>query len=102
MPVELYGLVPLIGAGIAAVVGMVSWRRRSTTRAARGLAMLMAGVAWWSALVAAGILVGGSLGARLYGLAIYPAVCLTVFGAFLLCRASADPGFRLSRPAALL
>ncbi|MEU4216734.1 diguanylate cyclase [Actinoplanes sp. NPDC026623] len=102
MPVELYALVPLIGAGIAAVVGVLSWRRRSTTRAATGLALLMAGVAWWSALVAAGILIGGSPGARLYGLAIFPGAGLAVFGAFLLCRASADPGFRLSRRMVLL
>jgi diguanylate cyclase (GGDEF)-like protein len=102
MPVELYALVSLVGAGIAAVVGVLSWRRRSTTRAATGLAMLMVGVGWWSALVAAGVLVGGSLGARLYGLAIFPGAGLAVFGAFLLCRASADPGFRLSRRAVLL
>src|SRR5512139_3471334 len=94
---EPYALILFLGAVISACVGVSSWRRRATAPAARALAWIMLGLAEWSGIGAAGLVIGGVLGANIAVLGIYPGVAVAVVSFFWFCRVMAGHRARPSR-----
>lgn len=94
----VYALVTLV----ALVPALTSWRHRERGPAARPLALLHLGIAWWSAADAVSVAVTDPAVSYAAGLAIYPGVCAVIAGFLWQALVAAGHGEQLRRRHAAL
>ncbi|WP_258724330.1 histidine kinase N-terminal 7TM domain-containing diguanylate cyclase [Cellulomonas sp. NS3] len=94
----VYALVALV----ALVPALTSWRHRERGPAARPLALLHLGIAYWSAFDAASVAAADPALAYAFSLAIYPGVCAVIAGFLWQALVAAGHAEQLRREHAVL